>query len=303
MDNTFQDFLQYLHEQDRSQATIRAYASDLRAFRIWFETANNEPLMVERVTAVDMREYRRHLAVQGKTPATINRRLAAIRAWLQWAQRRGLIQWVPEARGVRKQTLAPRWLSKREEAALLRTAERAKQRSSNDLVAHFLAVRDWAIVTLLLHTGLRVSELAALRLEDVTLRPRSGWLLVHGKGRKQRQVPLNRIARRALREWLEMRNARVPEGSNPYVFVGQKWVRRKPMAPSTVWRIFRGIAREAGVEASPHALRHTLAKRLVDSGVSLEKLAAILGHESLDTTRQYIEPGKADLQQAVETLE
>ena len=303
-DSPFDAFLQHLYDQDRSPATIRAYASDLRAFRQWFEAANGEALLVERVTAVDMRAYRQHLESEGKTAATINRRLAAIRAWLRWAQRQGVIEWVPEARGVRRQVLAPRWLSKREEAALLRAAERARQRSAGDMVAHFLAVRDWAIVTLLLHTGLRVAELAALRLEDVTLRPRSGWLLVRGKGRKERQVPLNRIARRALREWLDVRNRQLPSReSNPYLFIGQKWVRRQPLAPSTIRRILHRLAREAGVEASPHALRHTMAKRLVDAGVTLEKLAAILGHESLDTTRRYIEPGQDDLQAAVETLE
>ena len=300
-DNPFAAFLQHLHALERSPATIKAYASDLRHFQGWFTSINDEPLTPHNVTGVDLQAYRRHLLTKGKSPATVNRHLASVRAWLRWAKKQGVLEQVPEVSGVRKQNLAPRWLTPKEEMRLLRTAERAKR--VTDPVLHFLAVRDWAVIVLLLHTGLRAAELVSLRLEDVILRPRSGHLIVRGKGRKERIVPLNRTARQALAEWLALRNERVPDGANPFVFVGQKWSQKKPLAPSTLWRAFRRTAHAAGVEASPHALRHTLAKRLVDRGVGLEKIAALLGHESLDTTRRYIEPGEEDLQHAVSLLE
>ena len=300
-DNPFAAFLQHLHALERSPATIKAYASDLRHFQDWFTNINDEPLTPQNVTGVDLQAYRRHLLTKGKSPATVNRHLASVRAWLRWAKKQGALEQVPEVNGVRKQNLAPRWLTPKEEMRLLRTAERAKR--VTDPVLHFLAVRDWAMLILLLHTGLRAAEIVSLRLEDVVLRPRSGHLTVQGKGQKQRVVPLNRAARQALTEWLSLRKERVTEGATPFVFVGQKWTQRKPLAPSTLWRAFHKIAHAAGVEASPHALRHTLAKRLVDRGVGLEKVAALLGHESLDTTRRYIEPSAEDLRDAVSLLE
>ena len=293
-------FLEHLAEMDRSPATIRAYRADLTHFQRWFQETNSEPLAPHAVTHIDLRDYREHLLAEGRSPATVNRHLAAIRAWLRWAEAQGLIDWVPQVSGARKQALGPRWLEKRDESRLLREAFLRKRLTEGDFTLHFLAVRDWAMLVILLHTGLRISELAALRLDDVVIRPRSGHLIVHGKGRKQRRVPLNTTAREAIREWLAVRRETII--SNPYLFVSQKWADGKPMSPSTIWRALQNIARRAGVHLTPHMLRHTFAKRLLDRGVSMERVAAILGHESLNTTRRYVEPGERDLQEAVEVL-
>jgi site-specific recombinase XerD len=126
--------------------------------------------------------------------------------------------------------------------------------------------RDIAMVSLMLNTGLRVAELAALRWTDLEVRDRSGKLTVRrGKGRKQRTIPLNVEARNAL---IELRDNR------------ERWGQSK------------GIA----------VLRHTWCKNLADDGVRLEVIAALAGHESLETTRRYVEPGHDDLAAAVERI-
>ena len=178
----------------------------------------------------------------------------------------------------------PRWLDRKEQRALIRAVER------NGLA------RDIALVALLLHTGLRVAELAALRWADLEIRDRSGKLTVRrGKGRKQRTIPLNVEARNAL---AELRPLRGP-GKAQAVLQGQ----RGPLTERGIQAIlakYAGAARLA--ELSPHVLRHTWCKNLADSGARLEVIAALAGHESLETTRRYVEPGQDDLAAAVDRL-
>jgi site-specific recombinase XerD len=143
---------------------------------------------------------------------------------------------------------------------------------------------------------LRVAELAALRWTDLEIRDRSGKLTVRrGKGRKQRTIPLNVEARNALIELRELRG----KGKAPAVLQGQR-------GPLTERGIQATLARYAGdaklEDLSPHVLRHIWCKNLADAGVRLEVIAALAGHESLETTRRYVEPGQDDLAAAVERI-
>ncbi len=294
-----QDFEDHLRQAGRADRTVRGYLRDLRLFARWIEQTTGEPLSPARLTPTDVRLYRQHLlAVEKAAPATVNRRLAAIRAYARWARETGRteINAANGVRGVAEQQTAPRWLSRTEQAALLREAERDLAAARTE-AARRQALRDRAILVLLLHTGLRVGELCALELSDLEISERKGSLRVRaGKGEKARTVPLNRTARAALREWLEVR----PEAETPLLFVGK---RGDGLTPSAVQRRLAALGRRAGVEATPHTLRHTFAKNLVDAGVTLEKVAALLGHASLNTTRIYTTPSQADLDRAVRALE
>jgi integrase/recombinase XerC len=235
----------------------------------------------------DLRDYRQHLlAVRRASPATINRRISALRAFFAFLAARGEIPSNPAARlsGVRTARPAPKALSETELRRLLREA----RRSSNPLHR--------AVILLLAHTGLRASELCALRLSDVALSERKGKIVVRGKGEKVREVPLNAEAREALREWLAARPS-VPEDA---LFIG----RRGPLTPSGVWRIVTACARRAGLEGThPHTLRHTFATRLLrEAGADLVTVAEILGHESLNTTARYTRPSESELEAVVERL-
>jgi integrase/recombinase XerC len=269
----FDKFSSHLQQQDRSETTIRGYLNDLQAFSRWFEQTNGEAFSPSSLTPTDVREYRQWLISRQAAPATINRKLAArplnrklaaLRAFAQWAN-------IPlDVRGVEKQSLAPRWLDRREQAALLREAERAVN-SAVTAPARLQAVRDYSIVLLLLNTGLRISELCALTLSDLELSDRKGKVIVRqGKGSKRREIPLNQTARQAIRDWLDVR----PPTAEA-LFVGR---RGEALTPSGVHRRLANLARRAGIEhLSPHTLRHTFAKNLVDSGVGLERVAALAG--------------------------
>jgi integrase/recombinase XerC len=161
-----------------------------------------------------------------------------------------------------------------------------------------MVLRDAAIVRLILFAGLRVGEIVQLRLSDVTLDERKGSVVVReGKGTKRREIPLNSRVRKAMLEYLRVR----PDIEINDLFLGQ---RGEGIQSKTVQRAVQRFAGEAGLEnVTPHVLRHSFAKALIDNGVSLEKVATLLGHSNLNTTRIYTTPGERDLEEAVNTLE
>ena len=293
-----QEFASYLRERGRAERTVLGYLADLAHFARWFADTAGRELAPRLLTAADLRDYRQYLlVVQHARPATVNRRLAALRAYAAWARREGRISGDPleGVRGIKEQERAPRWLERQERSALVRELE-AMVNGARSEAWRRQAIRDRAIAYLLLYAGLRVGELVALEVGDLDLGERRGEVRVRaGKGGKERAVPLNAEVRRALREWLAVRG----DSPTPFLFLGKGG---EKLTPSGVQRRLSEIGARAGVELSPHRLRHTFAKALVEAGVSLEKVASLLGHDSLDTTRVYLTPSQADLQEAVERL-
>lgn len=301
--NFIAEFEQDLNQQDISPLTRRGYLQDLRQFGIWFEQSNGEPFAPEAVTPTDIREYRQYLQVTLRRKAnSINRKLAAISAFFRWAMKAGLISSAPtrDIKSVRQTTVAPRWLTKQEQYALQRAIEKDLQLSRLRYPKRWVTRRRDASLTLfLLNTGLRLSEARNLAIGDIQISERKGSLLVRsGKGNKQRRVPLNSQARKAVQEWLEVR----PETSSEYLWVAVEG-EVDGLSGRAIQRILARYGQEANLEdLTPHMARHTFAKNLVDSGVGLEKVASLLGHANLNTTRVYITPSEHDLELAVERL-
>jgi site-specific recombinase XerD len=249
------EFLADLVRQDLAPKTIATYKVDLQAFSQWFATTLDEPFSARAVTPTDVRDYRAHLrTVQRRAAATVNRRLAALRAFFRWAKGKGLISELPtdEVKGVPVARRAPKSLLKRDVDRLLRAAEREGNK------------RNLAIVLLLRHTGLRVGELCALRVEDITLSERKGAVRVHaGKGDKDRTLPLSSDVRTALSTYLPVR----PTTNSRFLFIGQ---RGDPLQEQAVQNLVHKYATRAGLEdVTPHTLRHSFAKHLLDAGEDL----------------------------------
>ncbi len=301
METYLTEFEAYLAETDRAALTVRGYVGDLRLFVRWYAEAEGEPCTLEKVTAGAIRHYKAHLLGRQCRPNTINRRLASLAAFTHWARQVGYLETprnpVQDVKSVQQVALAPRWLPPREQAALLRTvADEVAKAVRRYPRLWFLFVRDAAVVQLLLNTGLRLHEVAALELGDVQVSERSGKVVVRqGKGQKHRELPLNAPARQALQAYLAAR----PQGGSQAFFTGQ---RGEGVQAKTVRRAVQRFAKPAGVAATPHILRHTFAKNLVNKGVSLEKVAALMGHSNLNTTRIYTLPGETDLEEAVGRL-
>ena len=293
-------FMDHLRARDRSPTTLRAYWADMGIFGDWFEDTNDEAMTPQRVTPLDVRDYKSYLqTVKGYQPSTVNRKLAALKSFFTWAVDSGLVEFNP-ASGIKMLSqvrTAPRWLERVEQRDLVRELQIATQVAKTE-AARFRARRDRAMLLLMLHAGLRVSEVSGLKKNEMTLNSRSGSVVVRAdtaKGEKQRTVPLNASARKALRAWLEVR----PAAGEP-LFLSQ---RGGQLQPDAIYRRVKHYAQRAGMEEiSPHTLRHTCAKNLVDRGVPLDRVAVILGHESLDTTAIYTQPSQADLAQEVEKI-
>jgi integrase/recombinase XerC len=299
-------FEQWLIRHDKSENTARLYLTGLDDFRTWFERKLGKSLDPALITPLDVRAYRRYLVEERRLkPNSVNSYLAALRAFCQWAMDQELIQGDPTSgiKGVKIEDLAPRWLDRQEQYRLLRAAEErvqigdVKAGGDTSAPAYIRPRRDRAIVVLMLNTGLRLSEVAALRLDDVEIKPRSGKVIVRsGKGRKSRTVKLNKDARKALSAWLEVRPE--IEGEDA-IFISQKG---SAMAARSIARRVKHIGRKAGVDLTPHMLRHSLGKNMVDSGTPLDRVAKALGHANLDTTKRYTLPSEADMQTAMEKV-
>ena len=292
-------FAGYLVETGCSERTVRAYSQDLRSFEKWFFQVNRQALAPELITGVDMRAYRTHsLETEQVRPTTWNRRRATLRALCSWAQSAGLLAYDPfqGVEAAEEVPLPPRWLTHSEYARVMRAVELLVNGAKTALQGR-QAVRDQAMLCLMVYAGLREGEVVSLDHSDVELSERKGRVIVRlGKGGKRREVPLNAEARRALARWIDL--GVTQEGA---FFVGKSAGER--LTTRSVERSIKRIGLLAGIETlSTHVLRHTCAKRMLDAGVPLTVVSRILGHARLETTARYVQPGWEDYESAVERI-
>lgn len=290
-------FEKALIKQDLAETTIKGYLGDVRLFCRWLDDIHAETADLGAVEIADLRAYRQYLVNQQRQkPAAVNRRLQALRRFFAWAKRTGLIEDNPaeSIRFRRKPSpQQPSALTQQEVHALLRVAGQSP---------HGLAKRNYALVQLMLQAGLRVSEVCRLQQRDLQLSERSGRVsVIDGKGHKERDVPLNATARRALARYLETREALQ---LNEPVFASK---RGTPLSVRALQKTVAELASRAKIERIPvtaHTLRHTFARRYLDANPgNLVELATLLGHESLDTTAIYTKAAKETLAGAVERSE
>jgi integrase/recombinase XerC len=278
------EFLESLaFERNRSPETVRAYAADLSTFvRFWEEEFANRPARETPLSAVDALAVRSQVASLhrgGLSHRSLARHLSALRSFFAWACRRG---WIPanpaaDVPTPRVGKSLPRALS---------TPDTDRLFEASDPGAPF-PERDCAILELLYATGIRVSELSGLDLDDVDFDARLARVL--GKGGKERIVPYGEPAGEALRAYLPTRSAlrarALASGEEP-LFVNRRGGR---LTVRSVGRLLKRRLREAGLPEgiSPHALRHTFATHLLSAGADLRSIQELLGHASLSTTQKY----------------
>jgi integrase/recombinase XerC len=283
-----EEFARHLRaERGLSAHTVRAYTGDIAGL---LEHAMR--LGIGELAGIDLavlRSWLARLRTTGRSRATLSRRAAAARVFTSWAVRRGLLATDPGRQLVASQTgrTLPVVLNQPDAAAVLdglaEEAEAARAQS-DDPEATAIAMRDRAILEVLYATGIRVSELCGLDVDDVDREHRVVRVL--GKGAKERTVPLGLPAVDAVDAWcMEGRPILARPGADAAVFVGARGGR---IDPRTVRRIVHSRLQAGGVaDLGPHGLRHSAATHLLEGGADLRTVQELLGHASLATTQIY----------------
>ncbi len=266
-----------------AERTTSAYETDVRLFAEW--VARSQIAEPGGVTRTLVRRYVASLSTREYARRSIARKAAALRRYFAWAIAEGMVATDPTI-GLHVDAGAgrlPRVLDRRELDQLL-------DGPVPDDEPVWRRRRDDAVLEMLYGSGVRVSELCELQLDQVRLDERV--LIVWGKGSKERRVPLSEPSAAALSAWLAIRHEVVPAEAGPMLLANE---RGKPLTPRDVRRI---LDRRSPTPTHPHALRHTFATHLLDGGADLRAVQELLGHSDVATTQRYTHVSKERLRAA-----
>lgn len=263
------DFIRYLElQKGASEHTVRAYRKDLGEFS---EYVKKKP---EELELIDVRGFVARQIKNGLSKTTAGRRLASVRSFLKFLYREGYIKNNPAklVSTPRTRKLLPKFLSVDDTFSLIEKPEGIG----------LIPARDRAILELLYSSGLRVSEVAGLNMED--LNTKEGLVKVRGKGKKERIVPVGSKAVDAIRSYLVEKI--LLKRKDKAFFLNRQG---KRLTDRGIRRIVVKYARMTGIEGriGPHTLRHTFASHLLQGGADLRVIQELLGHASLSTTQKY----------------
>jgi site-specific recombinase XerD len=258
-------YRRFLKRRNYSAHTIKTYMNTLEHFLSWGS------LPVEKVTSQQVSAYIDFLLAQGLTPKTIKCRLDSVRGFFTYlSQEEGTARSNPVKKGsaLRLARPLPRYL---------------KDEEVTNLFSRIKKGRDRAIFMLMLRCGLRVEEVAHLRLQDLDLAQRR-ILVCQGKGNKDRVVYISLDAERALQDYLERRSS---SKEKEIFLVNKGTYRGRPISVRGIQKRMEYYARKAGLEISCHHLRHTMATQLLNADADLVTIQDLLGHTRIKTTQRY----------------
>src|SRR4051812_49156087 len=279
-------FLDYLRiEKGLARLSIAAYTTDINQFAEFLSRQKRTLLTARRS---DVREFLQQLFSYQMDGRSVGRKLSAMRHLYRYLLLDKRIEHDPtlNIESPRQWKVLPKSLARDEVESTLKASAEVHRETKNGTA---FALRDRAMVELLYAGALRVSEMANAALEDLKLE--SGYMLVRGKGDKERIVPLGKPAQDALTEYLangrpvlvRATKAAAPK-SSPFLFIahgGRKLTRQR------IWQMVGAASAASGRHASPHMLRHSCATHMVENGADLRTVQTILGHSDISTTQVY----------------
>ncbi|KAA0805628.1 integrase [Bacillus sp. JAS102] len=257
----------------KSVTTVKTYTHALKQFEQWLDGAGTD---LESFARSDVQQYIDYMVSHKKSAATINKVFNALKKYCKWANKTEAVEDINVVKQQDLKQVAPKSLDRNERNQLIREVDRAGNK------------RDSAIVLLLLNSGLRVSELVNIDINDISLTDRKGTVKIIGKGNKERTIPLNVETRRALTKYLEERN-----GNSPALFLSNRDERISV-------RSVQHLINKYGFNV--HQLRHTFITDLVRAGHDISIIQSLSGHSSADMILRYSAPTEADRENAVEQL-
>jgi integrase/recombinase XerD len=270
------EFLTYLSaEKGLSRNTVESYNLDLGKFCGFLTSEGRDPVSFSKADIIDFMEQLRD---GDYSASSICRFLSSIKGLCKYLLMEGLIKEDPSENlhAPKKWERIPKSLGVSEVRSFLDS-------SSSCNISGPLTIRDSVMFELLYSSGLRVSELVLLKIEDVNFD--AGFLRVIGKGSKERIVPLHRRALKRLKNYLQDERPRIlKKKQSPFLFVTR---RGSPMTRQRFWQTIKNFGKKIGIEISPHAMRHSFATHLLEGGADLRSVQKLLGHSDISTTQIY----------------
>lgn len=261
------EFLTYVQvEKGLARHTVTSYGHDLRRLQVW---AKDSRTTIERLTRQDLRRWIVGLSREGLSPQSVARAVSATRGFFKFLMLDGHIDSAPtdELDTPQRFSHLPRFLTEVEVDRLLAAPD----------ISTEAGIRDRAILELMYAAGLRVSELTSLKLSDVDVL--AGIVVCHGKGSKERRVPMGKSAIHWVQRYISVRTA---------TLISFFSYRGKPLNRYFVWAIIKRYAKQVEIEdISPHTLRHSFATHLLQRGADSRSVQALLGHSDISTTQIY----------------
>ncbi|HLB88859.1 MAG TPA: tyrosine recombinase [Terriglobales bacterium] len=276
-------FLDYLKiEKGLAPLTVAAYTTDIGQFAGFLEKRKRTLLTARRH---DVRDFIRQLFANAVDGRSVGRKLSALRHLYRYLLLDKLIEHDPTLNidSPKQWKVLPKSLARDEmEAMLLRPGADSPRRE-----AGAIAARNRAMLEMFYAGALRVSEIIGVKLEDLKLD--LGYVLVRGKGDKERIVPLGKSAQDALTEYMKNSRTVLAAGrkgarTSPLLFLGRGG---RKLSRQRVWQMVRAASAGSGRNASPHMLRHSCATHMVENGADLRTVQTILGHADISTTQVY----------------
>jgi integrase/recombinase XerD len=268
-------FLSYLRvEKGLAHNTLQAYGRDLARFAAFVSARQRRPA---EATRDDVLDFLTDLYRRGLESRSVNRYLVTLRNFFRFALAEGWTAADPtlHLESPRTRRDLPAYLSVAQVRRLLEQPDRSRPHG----------VRDRAMLELMYATGMRVSELVGLTIDDLDLA--AGCVRCRGKGNRERLVPLGREAVRAIETYLQQARATLLKGRrSPFLFIRAGG---KPLSRVQFWRLVRRYGRQAGLPQGlwPHRLRHSFATHLLERGADLRAVQTMLGHADISTTQVY----------------
>ena len=276
MERNIREFISYLHNAKRTTYNTEvSYQRDLKKMASFLRDKGISG--IQEVREQDLEDYLHSMETENFASSSISRSVASMRAFFQHLYQEGKIQEDPSA-GLRRPKVEkkiPEILTVEEVELLLGQPDQGTLKG----------LRDSAMLELLYATGMRVSELLHLNVNDVNLR--LSYVTCHD-GNKERVIPIGNVSRTVLERYLkECRSRYVENGEEKALFTN---VTGKPMSRQGFWKVLKGYAGEAGItrDITPHTLRHSFAVHMLQNGADVRSVQAMLGHSDISTTQVYL---------------
>lgn len=285
-------FIDYLVRNDKSPGTISTYTTNIKDFIKYYTESYDEEFIPQNVIMMDLKDYRNYLLnIKRQKASTINNKIAALKEYFFFLKSNGIIKNNPTENLKKIRTnkpVAPKSFSDTDFRKIKRYVYKSKQEI-------------WIVIfELFSKTGIRVSELINIRLNDITMGERSGNLRVIGKNQKERNVPLHVEVRKAIVDYLEVRDKK--SIISDYLLLSE---RKAPFTRSGIFKMLKRWENDTNIKIHPHMFRHHFAIQLLNNpnaNADINTVQYLLGHESIESSAVYLKVRQEDLIKSIDSI-